>query len=435
MYFEREDKPKLSIVLLSILFLTLCISFFYYFRGDTGNHDTYKRLANLKSLVEVGQLRTYSEPLPLTIISIFKKITFSNYMVGYQIALAFTFSVFLHMIMLNFYKKEWRPNHYFLVYLTAFMPFSINLPFYYHEEIVCLIFLLILNYSFKLEEISDLFFLVLYTILAFLSHIEIFLTGYLIFIAMASLKKMRENKSKTTVFFKKKNIALRIFLTAIGTFMVIALLISLFDFFGKSSFLHLTEETLEIFYRLIPIILALFIGQYLLRSEKELNNAGTTAVVVLVILVSIYFSYNANKENLDYLKNLEGEIVSLKKSGRLNSNRIFGSPLVSNYIFYHSGENIQILSKNDFQKNDYFILENFSETDKSFLDRKNIPSFQYFILDNSTVLISWELIDRFLKESEKSNLQQVLQGIFQTIDEKNTPHQRLNRFLNSIFGN
>lgn len=435
MYFEREDKPKITLVILSIIFLSICLSFYYHFRGETGNNDSYRRLANLKSLQESGQLRTFYEPIPILLSLILKKISFSGYMVGYHISLAFSFSSFLHMIMLTFYRKEWKSNHYFIVYLTAFMPFSVHLPYYFYEEIICMFFLLLLNYTFKLETISDLFVLFLLTVFAFLSHIAIFFSGYLLFVAFATFKKNQEKKSKPTVFFKKKNIAMRILIAYLFFFILTSVLISYFDFFGTSSFGFLFNSSFDVAYRFFPIFLALFIGQYLLRSEKELNTSGTTAVVVLLIVVSGYFTYNTNKDDLESLKRMDAEIQSLKGSGRLsNSTILHGSSLISNYLYYHSGENIVANRIGEFTEKDYFIVENLSGTERVYLDRKNIASNLYFFLDNNTVLLSWSLIERLRNEKENNDLKVVVTNHFETFPKGLTPHEKLNRSLNSIFG-
>ena len=53
-------------------------------------------------------------------------------------------------------KNEWGLNHYFIIYLVAFAPFSIYLPFEYLEEMLCLVVILLLQVDFKMENVGDL---------------------------------------------------------------------------------------------------------------------------------------------------------------------------------------------------------------------------------------------------------------------------------------
>ena len=49
-----------------------------------------------------------------------------------------------------------------------------------------------------------------FTLIAFFSDMSLFLFSYLVYVLIVTFQKMQEKKSKTTVFFKKKNIPFKI---------------------------------------------------------------------------------------------------------------------------------------------------------------------------------------------------------------------------------
>jgi hypothetical protein len=128
------------------------------------------------------------------------------------------------MVMLNYRKNEWGLNHYFIIYLVAFAPFSIYLPFEYLEEMLCLVVILLLQVDFKMENVGDLFKLISLTFLAFVSNLMMFLLGYTLFVILNSVFFMNKQKAKPTVFYKKKNVAgqlLLIYMITLIVFLVI----------------------------------------------------------------------------------------------------------------------------------------------------------------------------------------------------------------------
>ncbi|HNI98753.1 MAG TPA: hypothetical protein PL169_21995, partial [Leptospiraceae bacterium] len=209
MQIEREDKQRLFWVVVSAFFFAMCLFGFYIFRGDPGSDVSYTRLANLKSVIDKGVIRTQTEAFGNFILYFNKKVFGLKVLNAYHITLALIFSFTLHFAMLNFYRKEWRLNHFFLIYLVGFVPFSINLPYFYMEELLCFLYLLILNYNFKLEKIGDLFLIAVLSFLAFLSSFPGFLLGGFVTVSWICLGMIREKRAKTSVFFKRKNIPLR----------------------------------------------------------------------------------------------------------------------------------------------------------------------------------------------------------------------------------
>ncbi|MCX8000891.1 MAG: hypothetical protein N3A69_18445, partial [Leptospiraceae bacterium] len=131
MEFEKSENQSRFRVFFSIVFLAISIFIFYSLRGEAGNENSYINLANLKSFVELGELRTYQEPLSFLLVFIIHKVFRMSYMGAYQLTLAFVLSSFLHLVLLSVREKTWKLNHYFLIYLLAFLPFTSYLPYYY----------------------------------------------------------------------------------------------------------------------------------------------------------------------------------------------------------------------------------------------------------------------------------------------------------------
>ncbi|HNC00020.1 MAG TPA: hypothetical protein PLS71_17385, partial [Leptospiraceae bacterium] len=60
MLVYRENEPPVNYMgfLLSLIFLFISLFIFYSFKGEPKNQDSFLRLANLKSKVETGVIRT-----------------------------------------------------------------------------------------------------------------------------------------------------------------------------------------------------------------------------------------------------------------------------------------------------------------------------------------------------------------------------------------
>lgn len=437
MQIEREDKQRIFWVVVSAFFFAMCLFGFYIFRGDPGSDVSYTRLANLKSVIDKGVIRTQTEAFGNFILFFNKKVFGLKVLNAYHITLALIFSFTLHFAMLNFYRKEWRLNHFFLIYLVGFVPFSINLPYFYMEELLCFLYLLILNYNFKLEKIGDLFLIAVLSFFAFLSSFPGFLLGGFVTVSWICLGLIREKRAKTSVFFKRKNVPLRFLMTFYGLFAVSILIFSLTDFFGVSSFSFLMHSFWNLMTKFFPIFLVMKIAEYLLRSEKELNTLGTTAVVIVATLVSGYFVFSANKNNGEQLKKVETEILSLKNRGRINpqETKIYGPRALSDYAFYHSGEEVESKDIANMKKSDLLLLFGVTEEDRVLIEKKN--SFQpgYFSIDQSVILIQKDFVEKLLMEPEESELKTKLEDTVRAYPSSNlTPYEKMNRFFNQMFG-
>jgi hypothetical protein len=184
------------------------------------------------------------------------------------------------------------------------------------------------------------------------------------------------------------------------------------------------------------VFLVLAIGEYLLRSERELNTLGTTAIVSVAIIVSGYFVFKTHFETTIHYKNIETEIVSLGARGKLlpTTNQIYGPKPMSDYIYYHSGGAIKYKDINLMKKKDYFIFSGANNNDRSFLEKKNTFSPGYFILDSNSFLLSKDLLDKVLSDKENSDTKAKLKIAIDTIPSFTTGYESFNRSLCSFFG-
>ena len=435
LYKEKEPPVNYMGFFLSLILLSISLFLFYSFKGEPKNQDSFLRLANLKSLSESGHLRTFSEPFLPFLLYTWKKITTLSYINAYQTFISFLLSLFLHLILLSFRKFEWRLNHYFIVYLIAFAPFSIYLPFEYLEEMLCLTIILLLQVDFKMENPGDLFKLVVLTFLAFVSNLMMFLFGYTLFVILNSTLFMNKQKAKPTVFYKKRNVAGQMLLIYLITFFVFLIIAIGFKFFGSDSFSFIIQSFWNILYRFFPIFVVLKILEYLLRKEKELNTLGTTAIVFLLIVVSGYFMYNAKNDDIDYLEKQKNELVSLKTRGKIQANQaIYGYPLISDYMYYYAGETVLTSEVSKMKKDDFLITRGMVVSDKQILE-KSMKSVKplFYPLDKDTLLIGKELIDYLMLDKSDTDTKAKL---FETLAKipPITPYNRMNRSFSTLFG-
>ncbi len=426
MYLEKSEVQSRFTTLLSVVFLSIAVFIFYSFKGEAGNEDSYINLANLKSFSELGELRTYQEPLSFIVLLFFHKIFGMSYMKAYQFTLAFVLSSFLHLVLLAIREKTWKLNHYFLIYLVAFFPFTIYLPYYFLEEFLCFTFLFELQVGFQLEKIRDLFRLIGYTFLSFFSSVSTFLFGYLFFVAWNTNRKMQEKK--TTVFFKKKNIPLRIFLVYFSFFCFMIFLFWLVDFYGKGTVKFMFKNFWDFLISLFPVLLSIYIGEYLLRSEKELNALGTTAVVSILILISAYYTFRSSYENITSFENYHLEILNLKKSSILqNKSRIIATGSIANYLYYKIGEPI-VVEYSRANENDYVLVP---QVTNDLLKNLTVP---YQVLDKNTILIQKKDFENILKTKREDASFKHLNTIQQIYTRQLLPSEKFNRVLCYLFG-
>lgn len=433
MNLERADNQPFFSTALSALILAIGLFIFYFLRGEAGYEDSFIQLSNLKSLSELGELRTYKEPINFLLLLLFHKVFRMDYMNAYQFTLAFTLSIFLHLVMSCIRDKAWKLNHYFLIYLVAFLPFTLYLPYHFQEEFLCLSFLFALQTKFKLENIPDLIRLIIYSLFAFLSSIPMFLFGYLLFVAWNTSQKVKEKK--TTVFFKKKNVPLRLFFVYFAVFTVTIFFMWMGNFYGQGSMGFLFRSFWDMGSRLFPIFLALLVGEYLLRSEKELNTLGTTAIVAILIFSSVYYTYRSHYENIESFRQYQLEILNLKSRGKVytDQHRILSSRLFSDYMYYQLGE-ATLYDYSNLKKGDYILVSNVSNALLTYLDKRSLGVSSYYIVDKDTVLIGKTLLDRILEEKTDSDHKKRIQSEIEKYTHTILPSEKFNKFLCSFFG-
>lgn len=205
-------------------------------------------------------------------------------------------------------------------------------------------------------------------------------------------------------------------------------------YFGPGSFHIIYEGMLSTIYHFFPIIVVIRISEYLLRKEKELNTKGTTFIVSILIIVSGYYLYKADYENIDYLERQKTEILSLRAKGKiLNGQNLYGYQLLSDFVYYHTGEKILFADIAKITPNDYLIVRGLDINDK-FLQEKNRSFYKtlVFPLDENTIVIGKDLIDAVLG-SEKDSLakKKILENIHSF--PRTTTYERVNRFFSHIF--
>jgi hypothetical protein len=435
LYKEKEAPMNYMGFLLSLVLLSISLFLFYSFKGEPKNQDSFLRLANLKSLSETGNLRTYSEPFLPFLVYTWKKITTMSYLHAYQTFISVLLSLLLHLVMLSYRSSLWRLNHYFIVYLVAFAPFSIYLPFEYLEEILCMIIILFLQIGFKMDTLGDVAKLIILSFLAFVSNLMMFLFGYTLFVILNSTVFMNKQKAKPTVFYKRRNVPgqlLSIYMTTLVVFLALA---TWFKFFGSDSFHFIFQSFWNILYRFFPIFVVLKISEYLLRKEKELNTVGTTAIVSFLIIVSGYFMYNAKNDDIDYLEKQKNELIGLKMRGNITGfQSIYGYTLISDYMYYYAGETVLTSEVSKMGRGDFLIARGMVVSDKLILEKIMKSAHPLFYpLDKDTLLIGKELIDFIMLDKSDSETKAKLFEILAKFPS-NTPYVRMNRAFSHLFG-
>jgi hypothetical protein len=439
MLLEREDKPGTFQTLISTLFLTVLLSVVYYMKGDIFTPQSIEILANLKSLSELGTSRFYTDPVPTLLLNLFRKFSSTSYVVPYKVLLSFIFSLFLHYSLLVFYRKKWKLYHFLIVYFVAFLPFSFYIPFSYFKELICLTIIFYLIYVFKFEKIQDLINIVFFTLLAFFSDISLFFFAYLSYVLIVTFQKMQEKKSKTTVFFKKKNIPFRILMIYLGIVVVSLALIAFFDFYGQNSLLIVLKKLLEVLRWVVPLLFIFYILQLVIKLEEGVQEYVGAFVILLLLLGSGYYTYNISQQQMfEGLNKIESEIISLRTIGKLPpQNTYFGRESLRNPLYYKSGLMISSESINLMEPNDYLILENLKGTERQYLDRKNIPPSKfvpYYFISSTTIILSKDFINRVLNDPDESDLKKSISQQIESMKPASpSPAELYYRFMGRIF--
>ncbi|EKS07727.1 hypothetical protein [Leptospira santarosai] len=435
MDLERSNKANPIFLFLSVIGLAVVLTVLYNWFGEPLNPEAMEMLANLRSLTEEGKFFSDQPPLPFLVLNLWKSITGLNYTTALFTLSAFIFSLGIHWIGLILQREKWKPNHYILCYLSAITPLTYSIPLVFYPECLSLFFLLILFLAFRMETLGDIFILVVCILGSFFSHFTVFLVGFTIFVVKAGTLGIRERKKHQSVFFKRRNMPQLVLLAYMGVFSTMLIVLIVTNFYGANSF--------EVFYRLLwsylanfgPLFIILYVGSFLLKSEKELNTVAASAVLIVILLVSVYFSVKPTSGlNAAGLGAFTKDLMSLKNRGVIQTDeKIYASPSVSSYVYFHSKQRLQSIRPKEWKNRDYLFLEEIWLADKrEMLKRYKFKNPQFVFLSGERILITGFLTKVISGEKENTQIKiQVEKAKTQLISK--TGENRLNRFLTGIF--
>ncbi|EMY78462.1 putative membrane protein [Leptospira weilii serovar Ranarum str. ICFT] len=435
MDLERNNKANPIFVFLSAIGLAVVLTLLYNWFGEPLNPEAIEMLANLRSLTEEGKFYSDQPPLPFLILNLWKSITGLNYTTALFSLSAFIFSSAIHWIALILQREKWKPNHYLLCYLSAITPLTFYMPLYFYAELFSLFFLLILFLAFRMETLSDIFLLAVCILGSFFSHFTVFLIGMTIFVIKAGTVGIRERKKHQSVFFKRRNIPQLVLLVYMGVFLTLLTVLITAEFYGANSF--------ETFYKLLwsylanfgPLFLILYIGSFLLKSEKELSSVAASAVLMVILLVSAYFSVKPTSGiNAIKLSAFTKDLVNLKSRVVIQTDeKIYASPAVSSYVYFHSKQKLQSVRPKEWKNRDYLFLEEVWLADKrEMLKRYKFKNPQFVFLSGEQILITGFLTKVISGEKENTQIKiQVGKAKSQLLLKTGETH--LNRFLTGMF--
>ncbi|EMJ96494.1 hypothetical protein [Leptospira alstonii] len=435
MDLERSNKANPIFVFLSAIGLAVVLTLLYNWFGEPLNPEAMEMLANLRSLTEEGKFYSDQPPLPFLVLDLWKSITGLNYTTALFSLSAFIFSSGIHWIGLILQREKWKPNHYLLCYLSAITPLTYSIPSVFYPECFSLFFLLILFLAFRMETLGDIFLLAVCLLGSFFSHFTIFFVGLTIFVIKAGTVGIRERKKHQSVFFKRRNIPQLVLLVYMGVFLTLLTVLITAEFYGANSF--------ETFYKLLwsylanfgPLFLILYIGSFLLKSEKELSSVAASAVLIVILLVSAYFSVKPTTGiNATKLSAFTKDLVNLKSRSVIQTDeKIYASPAVSSYVYFHSKQRLQSARPKEWKNRDYLFLEEVWLADKrEMLKRYKFKNPQYIFLSGEQILITGFLTKVISGEKENTQIKiQVGKAKSQLLLK--TGEKSLNRFLTGMF--
>jgi hypothetical protein len=423
----REPKPFSPIpFFFSILLLSLGYALFSYFRPFPTTETEWEFLANVKAATEEGGLVSAREPLAFWFVVTWKKIFGANYIPSFIALAGLFYSLFLHLFLLLLRNVEWKRNHYFVVYLAAFLPFSYGFPTSYFTETLCLVFLLLVFLTFRLEKMTDLLVFPTFTLLAFFSSFIMFYLGFTFFVIFTGIRGSRKAAQKTSVFYKKKNVPF-LFLVGYLAFFVLSLFyFSYSNFFGEGSISFLFHTWYQSSLVILLPMLTIGIGHILLKTEKELNTITASVVLGVSIIASIYFIFKDLRSG--GAEPWETQTKNLTKSfGQalvLKSDPIYLPKEFSFALYFQTGTKTKYLKESNVSEKSFLYVEGIWNQDiqlvqKSGLFRKSNRSLGIVPLSEDDVLIQKTTSDRIKNEKN-------LSFIFKKVDEawENVPAKR-----------
>ncbi|TGL58869.1 hypothetical protein [Leptospira sarikeiensis] len=391
MDLERNRKANPALILLSTLFLTGLLTLLYSWHGDPSNGESFGVLAELRSLSEDGKFFSFQEPLPFLLLYVWKSILGLNYIPAYLSFGAFFLSLGIHLCAYVMERESWKLNHYLFCYLAAINPFSYSVPLHMLGELVSFSFLLVLFLSFRMETVIDLLILVLFTILGFFSHFTFFTIGFTIFVIKAGTVGIREKKKQQSVFFKRRNLPKLFLFGYLSLFVLAIILLGNLNFYGAHSFSFMGESVWKYLLGFGSFILILFIGIFLLRSEKELNTIAASIGIFALIAVSGYFTIKPIV-GLDKVKlgALGKDLVSLRGRAIVNQDeRIYVSPETASYLYFTSKQKLDFSNHQEIRDKDYILLSEVWAVDRKLLQREiKTKNHIYLFLSGERILIN-----------------------------------------------
>ncbi|EMO25469.1 hypothetical protein LEP1GSC170_0004 [Leptospira interrogans serovar Bataviae str. HAI135] len=172
-------------------------------------------------------------------------------------------------------------------------------------------------------------------------------------------------------------------LVYLGIFLALLAVLILTGFYGKNSFENFYKLLWKYLLNFGPLFLILYLGNFLLKSEKELNTITASTVLIVVLLVSAYFSVKPitgiNSVKLDtFIKDL----VNLKNREVIrNDEKIYADLAVSSYVYFHSKQKLMFVRPTEWRNRDYLFLEEIWLADKrEMLKRYTIKNSLLFFI-------------------------------------------------------
>ncbi len=423
----------------SVLFLGVCFFLYLYLRPVPPDPKTYVYLANLRALTESGVYFGPQEPLSILLLYFWKSLFNLNYLTTLQSLAAFIFSLSLHLILLLILKRQWKLNHYFLVYFSAFLPLSHEFPIVFFHELLGLLLILLIFHTFRMESILDLILFPVLVTAAFLADLRFFVLGFTVFAVFRSYLAGEKVRMRTTVFYKRKNIPYILLFGYLFCLISVLILFSYLDFFSPSSLKDLFIHWGKICLYLFPAFSTIFLGKVLLDTEKELRSPIFTSILIVITVSVILWNYS--KYNPNSNSRLESEKDLLIKSIPMleGSTHAFIPPETAHFLYFKTKIRMNYLIPEPAPPNSYLRLEEIWQADINEINRlyssrkgKAKSLVEVIPLGDRTAFLSRETEIKILKDRNAGPLQKKILEAKQKIPKYSPYHNYLEWLLSRI---
>ena len=414
-YLERNNNETLLHTIISSVILFASLWFAASYRNYPFS-DSYIYLANLKSLLSGGSL-IFDVPVVGTWIMAGVVSVTGDVMAAYYAYNALVYSVMLHLAMLFFRKEKWLMNHYLSVYMIAFIPYFFSHGFDGDNSVLAFAILFLLLHFVRAGD--NWLILVPFGLFAlFLTGLDLFILNFSLLLVYLRIKNIESRKAHSSVFFKRKDFFLYfiiIYIVAVITFIIYAASTGFFDGGLLNKMLHASVYLFAAG--------ALLVANFLLGSEKELNNRVSTVILLVGTAILAYYSVNRLADRSD-LKKLSGIVRP--------ADRIFADKNNAAYNWFTSGESINYRNLEEAASGDYILLNDVWAADRKDINENfRITRRTYFLIDERSILVRKLLFDAIitrnipvavaLKARELKSNWPVM-----------TPEEKYNRKVNSI---